>query len=141
MAAAAKSARETEMTHQEKRTIAEEFLRGLRNRDANHLRSIMVEDVVWSLPGESLMSGEARGADAIANRATTLASFNVEIELEYVVFGLHDVAVLLHNTGQNNGKVLDEHLTTVMHLEGDKIGRLDTFISDVGMLNAYFAAQ
>jgi hypothetical protein len=87
------------------------------------------------------MSGEARGVDAITNRAATLAGFNVTIELEHVVFGLHDVAVQLHNTGCLDGKVLDEHLTTVIHLDGDKIRRLDTFITDVGMLNAYFAGE
>jgi len=53
--------------------------------------------------------------------------------------GLHDVAVQLHNTGRFDGKVLDEHLTTVIHLDGGKIRRLDTYISDIAMLNAYFA--
>ena len=129
------------MTEQEKKTIAEDFLRGLRDRDANLLHSIMADEVVWSLPGESLMSGETRGVDAILKRAITLAGWNVKIELEHVVFGLHDVAVLLHNTGHFDGKVLDEHLTTVIQLDAGKIRRLDTFISDVGMLNAYFVRK
>lgn len=126
------------MTEQEKRGIAESFLRGLRNQDGRLLRSIMADDAVWSLPGESLMSGEARGVDAILKRAATLARFSVKIELQYVIFGLHDVAVQLHNTGRSDGTVLDEHLTTVIHLNGRRIQRLDTFISDVAMLNAYF---
>ena len=126
------------MTEQEKRKIAQDFLRGLRDRDASLLRSIMAGDIVWSLPGESLMSGEAHGVDAILKRAATLGGFNVKIDLEHLIFGLHDVAVQLHNTGGFDGKVLDEHLTTVIHLDGDKIHRLDTFISDVAMLNAYF---
>lgn len=126
------------MTEQDRRTIAHAFLRGLRDRDATLLRSIMTDDVVWSLPGESLMSGEAHGVEAIVKRATTLTGFNVTIELEHVVFGLHDVAVQLHNTGHCDGKMLDEHLTTVIHLDAGKIQRLDTFISDVEMLNAYF---
>jgi uncharacterized protein len=96
------------MTEQDKRKIAQEFLRGLRDRDANLLRSIMTNDVVWSVPGESLMSGEARGVDAILKRAATLANFNVKIELKHVVLGLHDVAVQLHNTGKFGDKVLDE---------------------------------
>ena len=129
------------MTEQEKRGIAEDFLRGLRNRDGGLLRSIMADDVVWSLPGESLMSGEAHGVNAILKRATTLAGFNVKIELEHVIFGLRDVAVQLHHTGRSDGKVLDEHLTTVIHLDGAKIQRLDTFISDVPMLNAYFVQE
>jgi uncharacterized protein len=129
------------MTEQDKRKIAQDFLRGLRDRDANLLRSIMTNDVVWSVPGESLMSGEARGVDAILKRAATLANFNVKIELKHVVLGLHDVAVQLHNTGKFGDKVLDEHQTTVIHLDVGQIRRLDTFISDVEMLNAYFVEE
>jgi uncharacterized protein len=126
------------MTEQEKKGIAQSFIRGLGNRDGNLLGSIMTEDVVWSLPGESPMSGEAHGVEAIFKRAKTLHGFNVSIEIEHVVYGLQDVALHLHNTGRYGGKVLDEHLTTVIHLDGGKIRRLDTFISDIPMLNAYF---
>jgi uncharacterized protein len=127
------------MTEQDKKTIAQSFIRGLGNRDGNLLRSIMTEVVVWSLPGESPMSGEAHGVEAILTRANTLHGFNVNIEIEHVVYGLQDVALHLHNTGRYAGKVLDEHLTTVIHLDSGKIRRLDTFISDIPMLNAYFA--
>jgi hypothetical protein len=48
------------------------------------------------------------------------------------------VALHLHNTGRYGAKVLDEHLTTVLHLDGSKIRRLDTYIPDIPMLNAYF---
>jgi uncharacterized protein len=127
------------VTEQDKKTIAQSFISGLGSRDGNLLRSIMTEDVVWSLPGESPMSGEAHGVEAILKRANTLHGFNVNIEIERVVYGLQDVALHLHNTGRYGGKVLDEHLTTVIHLDCGKIRRLDTFISDVPMLNEYFA--
>ncbi len=127
------------MTEQEKRTIAQRFIHGLGSRDGNALRSIMTEDVVWSLPGQSPMSGEAHGVEEILKRASTLHGFNVNIEIEHVVFGLQDVALHLHNTGRYGGKVLDEHLTTVIHLDGGKIRQLDTFISDIPMLDDYFS--
>jgi uncharacterized protein len=127
------------MTEPDKRTIAQDFIRALGNRDGDLLRSIMTEDVVWSLPGEGPMSGEAQGVEDILKRTSTLHGFNVKIEIEQVVFGLQDVALHLHNTGRYACKVLDEHLTTVIHLDGGKIRRLDTFISDVPMLNEYFA--
>lgn len=126
------------MNETEKKEIAEKFITGLSNRDANVLKSIMTDDVVWSLPGKSLMSGEAHGVDAILKRSETLHRYEVKIELEHVVFGYHDVALHLHNTGKRSDKVLDEHLTTVCSLRGNKIRRLDTFISDVEMLNAFF---
>jgi len=126
------------MTETEKKEIAEGFITGLRNRDANLLKSVMTDDVVWSLPGKSLMSGEAHGVDAILKRSEILHSYGVKIEVEHVVFGYHDVALHLHNTGKEGDKILDEYLTTVCLLRGNKIHRLDTFISDVAMLNAFF---
>jgi hypothetical protein len=46
------------VTDANKETIAQQFLAGLRSRDWNLLRSIMTEDIVWSLPGTSLISGK-----------------------------------------------------------------------------------
>jgi hypothetical protein len=63
----------------------------------------------------------------------------VKIELEYIVFGYQDVALHLHNTGKRGDQVLDERLTTVCSLRWNKIRRLETFISDVEMLDAFFA--
>jgi hypothetical protein len=60
------------MIEKDKKEIAQSFIRGLGIRDANLLHSIVTEDVVWSLPGESPMSGEAHGVEAILKRASTL---------------------------------------------------------------------
>ena len=127
------------MTESEKKDIAENYIKALTNRDAALLTSITTEDIVWSLPGASLiMSGEAKGVDAILERSETLNRFGVSIKIEHVVYGLDDVGLQHHNTGKHDGKVLDEHLTTVCHLRGNKIHRLETFLSDVNMLNDYF---
>ena len=126
------------MTDKEKRTIAQSFIAALGSRDINALQAILTDDIVWSLPGRSKMSGEARGVDAILKRSEILGSYGVKIEIEHVVYGLHDVGLHLHNTGKHGGLILDEYLTTVCHIDGDKIRRLDTFISDVEMLNTFF---
>jgi hypothetical protein len=47
------------MTESEKKEIALQFIKALGNRDGRLLQSIMTDDIVWSLPGKSLMSGEA----------------------------------------------------------------------------------
>jgi ketosteroid isomerase-like protein len=54
---------------EDKREIAETFLLGLRTRDWDLLRKIMTSDIVWSLPGHSRISGEARGINAVIERA------------------------------------------------------------------------
>jgi hypothetical protein len=86
--------------------IAEDFIRGLRTRDGKLLHSIMKEHVVWSLPGNSLMSGEAHGVEAILKRSEILGRFGVTITVDYVLYGFRDVALSLHNTGELAGKVL-----------------------------------
>lgn len=126
------------MTEVEKKELAEKFIEGLGRRDEHLLGSILTEDITWSLPGESLMSGESHGTAAILKRVETLRAYGVKIEIEYIVYGFQDVALHLHNTGKRDGRILDEHLTTVCRLRGNKIYRLETFISDVPMLNAFF---
>jgi uncharacterized protein len=126
------------MTDDDKKTVILDFITSLVTQDAALLRSVAMPDIVWSLPGTSPMSGEAHGVDAIMARARTLQQYGVRLEVEHVVYGCRDVAVHLHNTGRQDGRVLDEHLTTVCTLSGDKMQRIDTFISDVPMLNAFF---
>ena len=126
------------LTESEKKSIAENYLKALANRDAALMTSITTEDIVWSIPGTSLVSGEARGVGAILKRSETLNRFGVSIKIEHVVYGLDDVALQHRNTGKHDGKVLDEHITTVCHLRGRKIHRLETFVSDVHMLNEFY---
>ncbi len=127
------------MTEAEKHHLATTFIAGLRARDASMLGTVLTEDVVWSIPGSSVVSGEAKGVSGIIARANHFAERALKIEILHVVYGYTDVALLLHNTGQHAGRILDEYLTTVCRLEGERIGRLDTMISDVKMLESYFA--
>ena len=84
------------------------------------------------------MSGEAKGREAIAKRLETVAGSGVSIDLRYVLYGFDDVAVLMHNTGERDGRRLDEHLITLLRLRDGKICRAETLVSDVPMLNAFF---
>jgi uncharacterized protein len=43
----------------EKKEIGQKFISGLRTGDWELLRSLMTADIVWSLPGSSLISGTA----------------------------------------------------------------------------------
>lgn len=69
-----------------------------------------------------------------------MGSHGVHFELLHVLYGLTDVAIILHNTAQQGDRGLDEYLTTVLRLKDSKIDRVDTYISDVSMLNRFAAA-
>lgn len=127
------------MTDEDRIQPATSFIVALRAGDANGFRAIMTDDVVWTLPGTSLVSGIAKGVDGILKRARTIVDYGANVEIQHVVVGYEGVALLLHNTGKGNGRILDEYLTTVCTLREGKITRLDTYISDIAMVNAYFA--
>ncbi len=123
----------------QRRALVATFAAALKTQDAAKLCGLMSDDVTWSLPGTSAVSGVAHGLDGILARVRMLAEFGVNIEVTHVVVGLTGAALLLHNTGSRGGRVFDEHLTTVFQIEADLISRIDTYISDVAMLDAYFA--
>ncbi|HVN00598.1 MAG TPA: nuclear transport factor 2 family protein [Caulobacteraceae bacterium] len=126
------------MTDAERKRIAEGWIRLARTRDPALLDALLTEDVVWTLPGRSTMSGEVRGRDGVARRLETVAGSGVNIDLRHVLYGRDDVAVLLHNTGERDGRVLDEQLITLLRLRDGRIYRAETLVSDVSMLNAFF---
>jgi hypothetical protein len=70
----------------DKRQIAETFLLGLGTRDWGLLRKIMTDDIVWTLPGYSRISGEVRGLEAVVERAQIIVgyglTFNLNISLK-----------------------------------------------------------
>jgi uncharacterized protein len=125
-------------TEIEKNAIAQQFLTALRNRDWELMRSIMTHDIVWSLPGTSLISGEADGVDAVIKRCQLIVSYGLNFGFKHVLFGQHGMALSLHNTAERGDAILNEHLATVCSLRSGKVCRIDTYLSDVEMVNAFF---
>jgi uncharacterized protein len=122
-----------------KQEIGEKFLIALRTHDWDLMRTIMAPDVVWSLPGSSRISGEAHGVDVVIARCQLITSYGLNFCLKHALYGQFGFALSLHNTAKRGDLVLDEHLATVCSLREDKIRRIDTYLSDVPMANAFFA--
>jgi pimeloyl-ACP methyl ester carboxylesterase/ketosteroid isomerase-like protein len=121
-----------------KQQIAETFLLGMRTHDWSVLRKLMTSDIVWTLPGHSRISGEARGIDAVIERSRIIVSYGLTFDLKHILFGFEGVALFLHSTATHEGKILDEHLATVCRLRGDRICTIDTYLSDPEMVNVFF---
>ena len=65
-----------------KKQIAETFLLGLRTRDWTLLRKTMTDDIVWTLPGHSRISGEAHGVEAVIERSQIIVSYALTFNLK-----------------------------------------------------------
>jgi ketosteroid isomerase-like protein len=116
----------------------QEFLRATAAKEWVAMRNVVADDAVWNLPGTSAISGERRGGDAIVARAKQLAEYGVNVKIERFLYGLTDVVLLLHNTGQRGDLALNEHLCNVCRVSGGKIISIETYVSDMDMLNAFF---
>ncbi len=125
-------------SEKQKQEIAQTFLASLRDRDWKLLKSVLSGDVVWNLPGKSLISGEAIGADAVVERAKLIVSYGLTFTLKHILYGPHGVALSLHNTARRGDLILDEHLATVCSLRDGKIFAINSYLSDIDMVNAFF---
>jgi ketosteroid isomerase-like protein len=74
-------------TEEIKEQLANKFLTGLKNRDWQLMRSALANDVTWTLPGTSLLSGPAIGADAVIKRGNQLRDFGVMVQLNHILYG------------------------------------------------------
>ena len=127
------------LTHyQTQLEIARSFHAALVARDWRAIRALLTEDAQWTLPGDNAISGTADGADAVVDRARKIASYGLNFELLHILVSRDNVALSLHNTARQGDRILDEYLATVCRLKDSKITAIETFLSDVDGMNAFF---
>ncbi|AOP47776.1 nuclear transport factor 2 family protein [Streptomyces lydicus] len=120
------------------RDLGQRFHAALITGDWPAIRSILHDDATWTLPGDNAISGTVRGGDAVIERAQKIASYGVSFELLHVLVSRENMALSLHNTAQRPDAVLDEYLTTVCRLREGRIADIETYLSDVPGMNAFF---
>jgi ketosteroid isomerase-like protein len=122
-----------------KQRLAGAFHRALLARDWDSLRTIMTPDVTWTLPGHNRISGTAAGIDEVIARAELIASYGPSFELEHILVSRDNMALGIHNQARRGDLVLDEHLATVCFISDGRISKIETYLSDVEGMNAFFA--
>jgi len=126
------------LTDLEKKTLAETFLHAVGIQNWDLLRSIITEDISWTLPGTSLISGEVNGQSAIIARAKQIANSGASLELKHILYGQYNVTLFVHNQASRGELILDEYLATVCTIYNGKISKIETYVSDVDGVNAFF---
>ena len=124
--------------HNAKLDIARRFHAALTARDWSAIRALLTDDAHWTLPGDNTISGPANGADAVVDHARKVAGYGVNFELLHILVSRDNVALSLHNTARQGDRVLDQYLATVCRLKDGKIAEIETFLSDVDGMNAFF---
>ena len=119
-------------------TVADRFLSAYGAHDWAALGELMSTDVTWTLPGTARISGTARGVDAVVDRVRQIVDSGVRTELLNVLLGQDGVTLSLRNTASANGRELDEHLATVLRLRDGVVVQIETYLSDVPGMVAFF---
>lgn len=125
-------------TAEDRIDMARRFHAALVKRDWTAIRALLHDDASWVLPGDNRISGPAQGGDAVVDRARLIASYGLKFELNHILSSPTDVALGLHNTATRDGVELDEHLATVLRVRDGRIAFIETFLSDVERMNAFF---
>ncbi len=124
--------------HSPKLAVAQRFYAALVAGQWSAIRALLADEAEWTLPGDNAISDTAVGADAVVERVRKIAGYGLKFELQYMLSSRTDVALGLHNSADRDGRKLDEHLTTILRIRGDKIVAIETFLSDVEGMNAFF---
>ncbi|WP_030608046.1 nuclear transport factor 2 family protein [Streptomyces sclerotialus] len=118
--------------------LGRNFYAFLAAGDWDGIRTLLTDDVTWTLPGDNTISGTAEGADAVVERAKKIASYGLDFELLHILVSRENMALSLHNTARRGEVRLDEYLSTVCRLRDGKIASIETYLSDVPGMNAFF---
>ncbi|WP_037577756.1 nuclear transport factor 2 family protein [Phaeacidiphilus oryzae] len=125
-------------TYEDALALGRSFHQALISADWEGIRALLHEDATWTLPGDNAVSGTAAGADAVVERAQRIASYGLDFALLHLLVSRENLALSLHNTARRGDVVLDEYLATVCRLRDGRIAGIETYLSDVAGMDAFF---
>lgn len=128
------------MINQINQKIAEDFLCAFKAHDWEGIRSYLHADIKWTLPGYGMISGTAVGVDAVIERTKIIIGGGVQTKLHHILVGQNGLTLSLNNTATSaDGRILDEELATVLTVDNGLIIKIDTYLSNVPMMEKYFS--
>ncbi|MFJ2730694.1 nuclear transport factor 2 family protein [Streptomyces collinus] len=119
--------------------VVGEMLAAARRQDWDRVAELLDPEVVWSLPGNSRISGDAVGPKAVVERAQAIDAAQLTTDPQHLHIGSRSIVATIHNTA-DKPLPLDEWLALVFTVRSGRITTIDTHLSDVPMLERFYAA-
>jgi ketosteroid isomerase-like protein len=129
------------VTEKTRLNLVFQFMGAVKKGDRELISCLLTEDAIWVFPGRNVLSGVAKGIDAVANRAALINSYGISIEHTNSLYSLNGLGLKLHNEGRKDGLILDEFLLSAITFKSDKIYSIDTYLSDIPGMNAFFIGE
>ena len=111
-------------------------------RDALALARLLADDVVWRVPGETPMSGEYRGREAVLQflRQTRVQTDDTyRSELLYAVGGEGRAVGVYRATGARNGRTLDIEQALFCVVEDEQLADVTAIPFDFPAFAAFWS--
>ena len=110
--------------------------------DMETLGSLYTDDVVQTMPGKHLLSGEYPGRDNVLGlygKLFELSGGTFKVELKSVKTEGDKVVSVHHTQAERGGKTLSDDESIAFTFSGDKISRLDVTPGDQAAVDAFWA--
>lgn len=130
---------DTILTDQQRQAIVGQFATAFVHDDHSGIAANTTPDVTWTIPGSSKISGLTSGRDGVIALADTLAGYEIHIVVRAITFGTDTVAVALHDTGNHNGKTLNQDVVNVLTIRDGQVASVAGHFADVSSFDAYLA--
>ncbi len=110
--------------------------------DMATITELFSEDVVWHVPGTSLISGVHRGREAVFAafaKTTQLSGGSFKIDVHDVLANDEHAVALTRATGSRQGKQLNSLDTDVYHVSGGKVTEFWSFAEDQRLTDEFWS--
>jgi ketosteroid isomerase-like protein len=111
-------------------------------RDALTVARTLADDIVWRVPGDTVMSGEYRGRDAVLQflRQTVVQSDGTyRTELQYAVADDDRAVAVYRARGEREGRTLDIHQALFCVIRDGQIADVTAIPFDLHAFEAFWA--
>ena len=111
-------------------------------RDALTVARTLADDIVWRVPGDTVMSGEYRGRDAVLQflRQTLVQSDGTyRTELQYAVADDDRAVAVYRARGERKGRSLDIDQALFCVIRGGQIADVTAIPFDLHAFEAFWA--
>ena len=128
------------MTQQDEQALRDLYA-AFSAQDVAAMQQLFDPDVVWHLPGRSVLAGDHRGVDAVLaffGRVAELSEGTFTVELHDVVASDEHVVSLHTGRGTARGRNLEDHNVIVAHLRGGRIAAVYEHHEDLYAVDAFW---
>ncbi len=130
------------MTDHPNATLLRNGYEAFEKGDMAVLTDLFAENVVWHVPGDSPISGEHRGREAVFAafaKTAQLSGGSFKIEVHDVLANDEHTVALTRATGSRQGRQLTSLDTDVYHMSNGKVTEFWSFAEDQRLTDEFWS--